>query len=160
MRLFWKLANFANVYSTGLFAYLAVACLSAAAEWGSFAVGLLVAPPIAAALFGFVVATGLNFFLSRLFVFRSRSPWLSEATRLFLVSAAVFVWNLLVFYALYRFAHAPLMAAKVIGTMAGFALNFGARQFWIFSLQPRYAPMSSTTLWTRGESGETLRRDH
>jgi putative flippase GtrA len=151
VRLFWKLANFAKVYGTGLFAYLAVACLSAATEWGSFAAGLLLVPPIAAALFGFAVATSVNFVLSRFLVFRSRSSWFSELARLFLVSAAVFVWNLLVFYVLYRFADFSLMAAKIIGTIAGFALNFAARQFWVFSVQPRHAPMSVRTFWASGE---------
>jgi putative flippase GtrA len=151
MRLFWKAANLANVYGTALFAYLAVACLSAATEWGSFAVGLWIVPPIAAALLGFAVATSVNFVLSRCFVFRSQSWWVSELVRLFLVSAAVFVWNLLVFYVLYKFAHVALMTAKVTGTIAGFALNFGARQFWVFSVQPRYAPMSGSKFWISGE---------
>jgi len=151
MRLFWKLADFANLYCTGVLAYLAVACLSAAAEWGSFAMAVLAVSPIAAALIGFAVATSVNFVLSRCFVFRSHSWWASELGRLFLASAAVFVWNLLIFYALYEFAGVDLMAAKVTGTIAGFALNFGARQFWVFSAQPRYAPMSRRKLRTSRE---------
>jgi putative flippase GtrA len=151
MHLFRKLADFANVYSTGLLAYLAVACLSAATEWGSFAIGVLIVPPIAAALVGFLVATSVNFVLSRCLVFRSQSWWVSELGRLFMVSAAVFAWNLLVFYALYQFADVPLMAAKIIGTIAGFALNFSARQFWVFSVRPRYAPISSRKFWASGE---------
>jgi putative flippase GtrA len=151
MRLVRKLAEFANMYSTGLLAYLAVACLSAATEWGSFAAAMLIVPPIAAALLGFVVATNVNFVLSRFLAFRSQSWWLSELGRLFLVSAAVFAWNLLVFYILYTFAAISLMAAKIIGTMAGFALNFGARQFWVFSSQPRYAPISNRKFWASGE---------
>ena len=151
MRLSRKLADFANVYGTGLLAYLAVACLSAATEWGSFALGLLIVPPFGAALLGFVIATGVNFILSRFLVFRSQSSWIGELGRLFLVSAAVFAWNLLIFYGLYRFAHVSLMAAKIIGTIAGFALNFGARQFWVFSVQPRYAPITRRPFWAPGE---------
>ena len=151
MHPFRKLADFANVYSTGLLAYLAVACLSAATEWGSFAAALLIVHPIAAALLGFVVATSVNFLLSRCLVFRSQSWWVSELGRLFIVSTAVFTWNLLIFYVLYEFADVPLMLAKIIGTVAGFALNFSARQFWVFSAQPRYAPISSRKFWASGE---------
>ena len=151
MRLFWKLADFANVYSAGLLAYLAVACLSAATEWGSFAAAVLIVPPIAAALVGFVVATSVNFVLSRWLVFRSQSWWVRELGRLFIVSAAVFAWNLLIFYVLYEFADVPLMTAKIIGTIAGFGLNFSARQFWVFSVRPRYAPISSRKFWASGE---------
>ena len=145
---FWKLVRFANAYGTGLIAYMVVAGISAATEWGTFAVAAMAMPPIGAALSGFVTATGINFVLSRAFVFRSRSSWRSELALLALSSAAVFVWNLAVFYALYEFLGVHLMIAKILGTMAGFILNFGARQFWIFSPHPRYAPMS------RGLSGE------
>jgi putative flippase GtrA len=137
-----KLVSFANAYGTGLIVYTLVACISAAAEWGSFAVALAHMPPIGAALVGFVTATGVNFVLSRHFVFRSRSWWVSELARLVLSSAAVFVCNLAVFYACYAFLAAPLMTAKIAGTTAGFVLNFAARQFWIFSPQPRHAPVS------------------
>jgi putative flippase GtrA len=89
-----------------------------------------------------VIATGVNFVLSRNFVFRSRSSWASELALLFLSSAVVFVGNLAVFYVLYEFFGVHLMIAKILGTMAGFVFNFAARQFWIFSSHPRYAPMS------------------
>jgi putative flippase GtrA len=139
---FWRLVRFANAYGTGLIAYMAVAGISAATEWATFAAAATAMPPIAAALSGFVAATGINFVLSRAFVFRSRSPWRSELALLALSSAAVFVWNLAVFYVLYEFFGVHLMIAKVIGTFAGFLFNFAARQFWIFSPDPRYAPMS------------------
>jgi putative flippase GtrA len=140
---FWKLVRFANAYGTGLMAYMAVAGISAMTEWGTFA------------LSGFVSATGMNFVLSRAFVFRSRSPWRNELALLALSSAAVFVWNLAVFYILYEFFGVHIMIAKVIGTMAGFLLNFAARQFWIFSPDPRYAPLSKGletghSQWGRG----------
>lgn len=139
---FWKLVRFANAYGTGLIAYMAVAGISAVTEWGTFAIAATAVPPIAAALSGFVAATAINFVLSRAFVFRSRSPWRSELALLVLSSAAVFVWNLAVFYVLYEFFGVHLMIAKIIGTMAGFLLNFAVRQFWIFSPDPRYAPLS------------------
>ncbi len=138
----WTLVRFANAYGAGLMAYMAVAFISAATEWGTFAVAATAMPPIAAALSGFATATGINFVLSRAFVFRSRSPWGSELALLALSSAAVFVWNLAVFYVLYEFFGVHLMIAKILGTMAGFLFNFAARQFWIFSPHPRYAPLS------------------
>jgi putative flippase GtrA len=139
---FWKLVLFANAYGAGLIAYMAVAGISAATEWSTFAVAATAMPPIGAALCGFVTATGVNFVLSRAFVFRSRSPWVSELALLALSGAAVFIWNLAVFYVLYEFFGVHMMIAKIIGTMAGFLFNFAARQFWIFSPHPRYAPLS------------------
>jgi len=155
---FRTLARFANAYGTGLIAYLAVAFVSAATEWGTFAAAATAMPPIQAALVGFVIATGVNFVLSRNFVFRSRSWWVSELALLFLSSAAVFVGNLAVFYVLYEFFDVHLMIAKILGTMAGFVFNFAARQFWVFSPRPRYAPMSEvlgteTLLRARDDQG-------
>ena len=152
---FWKMVRFANCYGTGLMAYMVVAGISAMTEWGTFAITAVVMPPIAAALSGFISATGMNFVLSRAFVFRSRSSWRNELALLALSSAAVFVWNLAVFYILYEFFGVHIMIAKVIGTMAGFLLNFAARQFWIFSPDPRYAPLSKGlktghSQWGRG----------
>ena len=147
MRVADRFARFAHVYSTSLLAYLAVACVSAAMEWISFAVIAQVAAPIFAALLGFAVATSANFVLSRVFVFRSKSFWVTEFGRVLLASAAVFAWNLLVFYLLYRFAAVPLIASKIIGTIAGFALNFFVRQFWVFSVEPRYTPITAGRLW-------------
>jgi len=140
---FWKLVGFANTYSTGFFAYLAVACLSVATEWGTFALAVTMLSPIEAALAGFITATGVNFVLSRAYVFQSRAPWHSELALVTLASALVFVGNLLVFYVLYDSLGVDLMLAKMAGTGVGFVLNYAARQFLIFSPKPRYAPMSS-----------------
>ena len=140
---FWKLVGFANTYSTGFFAYLAVGCLSVATEWGTFAIAATVVPPIEAALLGFVTATGVNFVLSRTYVFRSRSSWSSELVLVALASAGVFVWNLAVFYVLYDRLGVHMMIAKMAGSGVGFLLNFVARQFLIFSPKPRFAPVSA-----------------
>ena len=43
---FWKLVRFANAYGTGLIAYMAVASISAASEWGTFAAAATTVPPI------------------------------------------------------------------------------------------------------------------
>jgi putative flippase GtrA len=153
---FRTLLRFANAYGTGLIAYLAVAFISAATEWGTFAAAATAMPPIQAALVGFVIATGVNFVLSRRFVFRSRSSWASELALLYLSSAAVFVGNLTVFYVLYDIFDVHLMIAKILGTMAGFVFNFVARQFWIFSPRPRYAPMSEVL---RADALSTVRDD-
>jgi putative flippase GtrA len=151
---FWKLVGFANTYSTGFLVYLAVACLSVATEWGTFAIAATMLSPIEAALLGFITATGVNFVLSRKYVFQSRSSWSSELVLVTLASAAVFVWNLAVFYVLYRFLGVHLMIAKMVGTGAGFVLNFAARQFLIFSPVPRYQPISSRLAGPHSEGGK------
>lgn len=85
--------------------------------------------PIPAACAGFLVATILNFVLSRRFAVVSRLGWFNELALVMIASAAVFVWNLAVFYLLYEFLSVPIMIAKMIGTLVGFVLNYTARQF-------------------------------
>jgi putative flippase GtrA len=140
---FWKLVGFANTYGTGFFAYLAVACVSVAVEWSTFAIAVTMLTPIEAAVAGFVSATAVNFVLSRTYVFRSRALWQSELAFVTLASAIVFIGNLAVFYVLYDSLGAHVMVAKMAGTGAGFMLNYAVRQFLIFSSIPRYAPLSS-----------------
>jgi putative flippase GtrA len=136
--------KFANNYGIGLAAYMVVGFVSALTEWSTFAVSLsFMAPVPAAACVGFVVATLLNFALSRRYVLHSRRSGLTEAALVILVSGAVFACNIGVFYMLYAFLLVPVMAAKILGTAAGFICNFTARQFWIFSSLPRHAPLSS-----------------
>ena len=159
---FWKLVGFANAYSMGFLVYLAVACVSVTTEWGTFAIAATILLPIESALLGFVTATGVNFVLSRKYVFQSRSSWSNELALVTLASATVFVWNLAVFYVLYRYLGVHLMIAKMAGTGAGFVLNFAARQFLIFSPTPRYQPISSrlvghTVRAVKDERGSAIR---
>ncbi len=137
-----RMAKFVDVYGIGLIAYLGVSFCSALVEWSTFAVALTMMSPVQAACAGFVVATSLNSVLSRRFAFSSCLGWFSELALMTLANAAVFVWNLTVFYLLYKFLAVPLFIAKIIGTIAGFVINYSARQFWIFSRLPRYASMS------------------
>jgi putative flippase GtrA len=36
----------------------------------------------------------------------------------------------------------PAILAKMIGTLAGFLVNYGIRQFWVYSTIPRHEPVS------------------
>ena len=134
------LLKFSNIYGVGLVVYFGIGLLSALTEWGLFATALLMMPPVPAACAGFLVATNVNFLLSRRLAFTSRLGWFKELSLVMVVSAAVFAWNLALFYFLYKALAVPIMTAKMIGTLVGFVLNYSARQFWIFSRASRYAP--------------------
>lgn len=137
-----RLVKFANVFGIGLITYFLVGLISALAEWGVFAASLAAMSPLLAACTGFAVATGVNWFLSRRFAFKSRRGYFHELALVVLSSAAVFVWNLLVFLGLYYLLAVPLMIAKMAGTLVGFFANYVLRQFWVFSKTPRHRPMS------------------
>ena len=132
------LLKFANVFGVGLISYFAVALASALTEWTVFAAFLRIASPLLAACGGFLIATLVNSFLSRKLVFKSRFGYLKELAAVTLASSGVFVINLSIFYSLYALLSVPVMIAKVIGTVVGFAGNYTARQFWIFSRVPRH----------------------
>jgi putative flippase GtrA len=140
-----RLVKFVNSYGVGFVVYFGIGLVSALTEWAIFALALGVTSPIPAACIGFLVATLVNFGLSRRFAFVSRLGWLHELALVMLASGAVFVWNLAVFYILYRFLFVPIMIAKMTGTLVGFLLNYAVRQFWIFSRSSRYA--SAATLF-------------
>jgi putative flippase GtrA len=112
-----------------------------AAEWSVFAACLQTMSPLFAACAGFLLATFVNFFLSRTFVFKSRLGYVNEFAAVGLASGGVFLLNLTVFYGLYALLAVPVMIAKVMGTLVGFVGNYAVRQFWIFSGLPRHAPV-------------------
>jgi putative flippase GtrA len=132
-----------NTYGVGFVVYFAIGLASAIVEWTVFGATLAILPPILAACAGFVVATFANFLLSRRFAFVSRLGWYSELGFVMLASGAVFVWNLAVFYVLYRYFAVPLMIAKMTGTLFGFLLNYATRQFWICSRRSRFPATSA-----------------
>lgn len=136
------LARIFSVYSTGLLVYLAVATVSALTEWGGFIGALHFVGPLPAAIVGFVLATGLNFVLSRHFAFRSQRSLSEEFVLVMVMSVVAFAANILLFYVLYAFVSMNVIIAKVIGTCFGFAFNYGFRQFFIFSRVPRFGPVS------------------
>jgi putative flippase GtrA len=137
-----RLWEFIDRYGTGFVAYFGVAFASALTEWGAFYISLVLMSPAPSALVGFVVATTVNFLLSRGFVF---TPAHSPAREFFLVmatSALVFVANFAAFYLLYATGTSPLVA-KICGTSVGFVFNYAMRQFVIFSRTSPLAPIST-----------------
>jgi hypothetical protein len=94
---------------------------------------------------GMLAKDPVNLVVTHMRHYRQFSPlgWFNELALVMIASAAVFVWNLAVFYLLYQFLSVPIMIAKMIGTLVGFVLNYTARQFWIFSRLSRYASTST-----------------
>jgi putative flippase GtrA len=138
-----KITSFADVYVLSAGIYFFVGGASAVVEWFSFFLLQQYLNVVTAAVVAFFIATAVNYVLSRNVAFRSvRDPWV-EIGLLFSLSAFAFLVNLGVFLACYSFLGANVMIAKILGTGSGFALNFAARQFLVFSSASRFRPGSS-----------------
>jgi SAM-dependent methyltransferase/putative flippase GtrA len=132
----------ANDYGIGFLVYCGVAAVSALSEWACFLVALSKMGPNAAAILAFFVATLINLLLSRSIAFRSVRRLRTEVMLVIAMSAIAFAPNFLCFVALYRYAGLNVFAAKVSGTLVGFAFNYIVRQFFIFSQIPLHKPVS------------------
>jgi putative flippase GtrA len=141
----WRLqwARLVDRYGVGLLVYGGVSVASALVEWASFLLALPWLGPIAAAFVGFFVATSVNFALSRRFAFRSVRSASTELLLVLMMSAAAFAVNFAAFVLVFRFAGVDVFVAKVCGTAFGFAINYVARQFLVFSRLPRFRPVSA-----------------
>lgn len=128
----------------GFIAYAGIAGLSAATEWGTFYVSLPHVGSIAAAFVGFFFGTLANFLLSRGLVFRSRRSATRDFVLVYAASAIAFVANFAIYVGLYWGLDVYVMVSKVVGTCFGFAFNYSARQFYIFSSASRFAALSKS----------------
>ena len=137
------LATTVNAYVPSLFAYGCVSVASALVEWVSFYFLLFWLGPPPAALSAFVIATTVNFVLSRHLVFRSTRRYWKEYALVMSMSAVPYVGNFALFYFLYAAADVNVMLAKIVGTCFGFGFNFAIRQFFIFSNVPRFRSATS-----------------
>lgn len=130
-----------KTYTSSFLVYLVVGGVSALVEWGVFFFLTRASADryIGASVVAFVVATGINFLLSRRIGFRSggRSP-LVEMALVYLASLAGFGINLLVMVTLVEGFGGGLLVGKIAGTGVAFGWNFVARQFLIFSRTPRW----------------------
>ena len=117
--------------------------VSALVEWTSFLLTLPWLGPTAAAFVGFLVATGVNFALSRKVAFRSVRSARTELLLVLMMSAAAFAMNFAAFLLLFRFAGLDVFVAKMGGTGFGFTFNYLARQFLVFSRFPRFGTVSA-----------------
>lgn len=129
-------------YSKSLVAYGCIVSAPAAlADWGSFALCVHLARMhyVSAAVVAFIAGTGVNAFLSRRFGFQSRGrALLQEVGLVYAASSLGFGVSTLTLMACVEWAGLPALAGKVIGSAAAFLLNFGARQFFVFSAEPRW----------------------
>lgn len=141
-RSFALLPGMLNTYGIGLFAYFGVAIVSALMEWASFIAALEFFSPVPAAIAGFLLATIVNFVLSRRYVFRSKRSLSAEFILVIGMSTVAFTANIFLFYVLYAFFSINLIVAKIMGTCFGFAFNYAFRQFFIFSRLSRFTSVS------------------
>lgn len=128
-------------YRFSLGVYLLIGGASALAEWTLFYLLLRAGALgyVAAALYGFALATLLNYLLSRRYGFLTLGGARAlELAKTYLVSAAALGVNLGVLVLLVEQAGFAPLPAKVLGTGCGFLLNYCGRQFWVFRAEPRY----------------------
>lgn len=122
--------------------YALVGGAAALAEWAVFlaATDLGELHYAGAALGAFVVATAVNFALSRRIGFRSRGlPLWLEAAAVYAVSAGALAVNMAVLVMLVEGFDAAPFPAKAAGTGAAFFVNFAVRQFVVFDRRPRWS---------------------
>src|SRR5262249_45080530 len=112
-------------YALSAAAYSVVAGVSALAEWSTFFVLTKVLNVFAAAAAGFVVATFVNYVLSRGVAFKSKRSASGDLVLVFALSTVAFMLNLGAFTILYAIIGLGPMIAKVAGTGVGFVFNYG-----------------------------------
>lgn len=161
MQASFRLARFADRYGISLFVYGTVSLVSATTEWFFFLAFMAALGPVVASVAGFFGATAINFFLSRYIVFRSERAFSRDLSLVFLASAIAFAANFLLFYALHAMFRVNPITAKLLGTVFGFAFNYIARQFYIFSRLCRFVLISELVYGTarRRESNLPVSRD-
>lgn len=131
-----------RTYSRSLLAYGCIVSVPAAlADWGTFGlfVHVLSVHYLPAAAAAFVAGTGVNALLSRRFGFQSRGRGvLEEVGLVYLASATGFCLSTLTLSLCIEWLGLPPLVSKVMGSASAFLLNFGARQFFVFSSEPRW----------------------
>lgn len=137
---------FSDVYGIGFVLYFSVGIVSALVEWSTFIACLCLVAPLWAASVGFIIATGVNLILSHYLVFRPKRALGEEIFLTFALSALAFVVNILVFNVLFEFIQLQILLAKMLGTCSGFVFNYAFRQFFIFSRESRFVPVSALDL--------------
>lgn len=147
-----SIVRFGDRYGVGFVAYVGVAGLSASTEWATFYASLQHVGNVGAAFVGFFFGTLANFLLSRGFVFRSRRPARQDFLLVYVVSGLAFIANLMTYLGLYFGVGVDVMVSKVLGTCCGFLFNFGARQFYVFAREPRFAALSQAVRTPSGSS--------
>ena len=131
------LSRWSDNYAASIMVYAFVGGACACFEWASFYLLLGRTDIRIAALTGFLIATLVSYVLSRLIAFNSvRSAW-QEAALVLGVSTLAYVFNFVIFLLVYHIGHPP-MVAKIVGTGSAFAINYGLRQFFVFSRAPRF----------------------
>jgi len=129
-------------YSKSLVAYgCLVSAPAAMADWGSFAVCMhaLSLHYVPAAVVAFIAGTGVNALLSRRFGFQSRGrSFLQEVALVYVASSLGFVVSTATLSVCIEWLGLSPIPSKIVGSGAAFLLNFGARQFFVFSTEPRW----------------------
>ena len=141
--------------------FAAYAIVGALAAVVNLAVFLLIAPllPVStAAVAAFVVAAGVNYWLSVLFIFRHRSRWSTpgEIAAYALVVGVVCAVDVFSTVEFLRAGASPVVA-KVSASALGLALNFLGRRFIVFpdSRPGPWAPVDGPPTGATGATGAT-----
>ena len=120
--------------------YFAVGGICALLDWALFAVFLYGAELhyLISATISFIIATGVNYILSVMYVFETgRRSKAEQIVLVYLASAVGILINLAVLGGLIEFVGLHPLLAKLVGTGSTLGWNFGARYFWIFAVDDR-----------------------
>lgn len=122
--------------------YFLVGGICALVEWGVFFFGnvQLKQDFWLSAVEAFIIATYVNYLLSANFVFKHRrsAVWYRELVLVYGASLIAFIPNFVITWGMIQTGLMSVMVAKIAGTGFGFILNYGLRQFKIFSREPRW----------------------
>lgn len=136
------LSRLPSKYGASFLMYALLGGSCALVEWAVFYGANRIADLhyITASIFGFLVATAVNYVLSSRFGFRSsgRSA-LSTIALIYVASLIGLGINLLTMVCLIEWAGMNSLVSKILGTGNAFGWNYAVRQFLIFSTQPRWS---------------------
>ena len=119
----WKrISAFTDGFALSVAVYGAVGGASAFVEWSSFYLLHRHLHALTAACIAFLIATLINYILSRGAAFKSTRPWQREIGILFALSAIAFVSNLGLFTLLYAMAGVDALLAKFSGPLSAWSL--------------------------------------
>ena len=135
-----KITRYIAVYYKSFALYFCVGGVCALIDWSTFYLLYSWAEItyLMAAFWAFLVATGINYVLSsRLFVTKGKGR-AKEVLYVYCASLAAMCVDLSVMmFCIYVLSAVPILS-KIIGTGSAFFINYGARQFFIFSKETRF----------------------
>lgn len=127
-------------YRKTLFLYFGVGGICAFINWCSFYIlnYNLVIDYVVAAAAAFIISSTVNYFLSKKIFISKKEHKNRELIYVYFVSFLAFCVDLLTMMFFIEIMQMVPILSKVLGTGVGFFINYGMRQFFIFSKEVKY----------------------